>query len=176
MSRIPDTDIDSDSKDYINYQQKHYFTSVKSAYEDEVNMFIHVHLRNYDRHGLGDNQDHEYTDRFGAPIHYLNSWAEGYCMVEDALIKHNDNCSNRFTPFPLVGCYSGAAHLYKNYHDDEPWNRTGWITKQRKHIYNSTTNSGERVEFLNRFFLCLRGKNTVIYILLIFSQLTPAEV
>jgi len=150
--------VDPDTKIAIKEQQHKYFASVKSAYKDEVNMFIHAHLRGYDRHGMGDTQDHAYVDRYGAPIHYLESWAEGYSAIEEALIKHNDACSNPNTHFPLIGSFSGAAHLYKDYHKDEPWNRTGWITKQRKHVYNSK-GEGEAVPFLNRFFLCLRGNN-----------------
>ena len=36
------------------------FTSqpIEQAYGPEVSLFLHCHLRGYDRHGQGTNQDH----------------------------------------------------------------------------------------------------------------------
>jgi len=42
-----------DTQEEILGQQKKEFDSVKQSYQDEMNMFIHAHLRGYDKHGQG---------------------------------------------------------------------------------------------------------------------------
>jgi len=138
----------------IEEKQKKEFESVKQSYQKEMNMFIHAHLRGYDQQGEGRYEDHHYVDRYGAPIQYEESWSEGYRSIDDALLKHNEHCSNEYINFPTVGGYCGGAHLYKNLHKDNPQNWTGWISKQKTHRYNLTDGS---IPYMNRFFVSLRG-------------------
>ena len=39
--------------------------SVRDAYGEEVHLFLHVHLRGYDREGKGKHMDSSYYDKYG---------------------------------------------------------------------------------------------------------------
>ena len=142
------------NRDEIQNLQKKSYESVKAAYENEAHLFIHVHLRGYDDKGQGNNRNAKFFDRYGAPIDFVNTWKEGYRSIEEALLIHNEMCSNNYTYFPRVGAYCGGAHLYKKYNNTDPWNWTGWIPQQRQLPYNSVDGS---LLYANRFFACLRG-------------------
>ena len=107
-------------------------SSVEKAFGEEVNLFMHCHMRGYDRHGEGKQMDSEYYDKYGAPVEKNDSWMEGYHVVEKFLGKHFDICDNEVMDFPLVAGMAGGVHLYKPLHNDKPWNWTGWIPVQRK--------------------------------------------
>ena len=122
----------------------------KDAYGEEVHLFLHVHLRGYDRKGNGKSMDSSYYDKYGAPVDSENSWMEGYHTVEKVLGEHINHCANEGVQFPYVAGMAGAAHLYKPCHENQPWNWTGWVPLQKKWL------SGGKF-FKNRHFLALRG-------------------
>ena len=96
-----------DSNEIKKYQQKSY-NSVKSAYQNEAHLFIHAHLRGYDKKGQGKDKNAEFVDRYGAPIDFQDTWKDGYRSIEEKLLMHNEKCQNKFTYFPLVGAYRGG--------------------------------------------------------------------
>ena len=143
----------------IQAHQMEAYKHVNAAFEDETNLFIHVHLRGYDEEGKGLIKNAMFFDRYGAPIRFEHTWKEGYRSIEEHLLSHNLACINKYTYFPMVGGYGGGAHLYEKYHKTEPYKWTGWIPLQRHLPYNavSPTGSTENVMYHNRFFPCLRG-------------------
>ena len=124
------------NRDEIQNLQKKSYESVKAAYENEAHLFIHVHLRGYDDKGQWNNRNAKFFDRYGAPIDFVNTWKEGYRSIEEALLIHNEMCSNNYTYFPRVGAYCGGAHLYKKYNNTDPW--TGQDGFHGKDSYHST--------------------------------------
>ena len=95
----------------IKKSQTASYNIVKSAYNTETHLFIHVHLRGYDDRGQGDNKNAKFFDRYGAPIDFENTWKDGYRSIEEELLKHNESCKNYFTYFPLVSAYCGGKNL-----------------------------------------------------------------
>ena len=127
----------------------------KKAFGDEIHLFLHCHLRGYDREGRGLQMHAGYYDKYGAPVKVEDLWTEGYYTIEQTLSSHFNHCLNPYVGFPLVIGYGGAAHLYDEFHgDDEPWNWTGWIPKQRTWVGQLQKNMHH---FNNRYFLALRG-------------------
>ena len=126
--------------------------TVLDAFSHEVHLFLHCHLRGYDRTGCGLEMSGHYYDKYGAPVDRKESWSEGYRAVEKELGKHFDQCANPKNELPLVAGYGGGVHLYKpiQNHDVEPWNITGWIPLESKWVC-------EEEYFKNRHFFALRG-------------------
>ena len=124
--------------------------AVEEAFGQEVHMFLHCHLRGYDRHGEGKQSDSGYYDKYGSPIYMQNSWMEGYHAVERTLAEHFDLCIEEELEFPMVVGMAGGVHLYKPLHENKPWNWTGWVPLQKKWLCEGTF-------FSNRFFMTLRG-------------------
>ncbi|XP_028408011.1 uncharacterized protein LOC114530616 [Dendronephthya gigantea] len=52
--------------------------------------------------------------------------------------------------FPVFAGGGGGVHLYKKWHDHEPWNWTGWVPLQKQWLCQGRF-------FSNRYFLALRG-------------------
>ena len=50
---------------------------IHEAFTEEVHLFMHVHLRGYDKDGDGKQMHAEYYDKYGAPMKLENSWLEG---------------------------------------------------------------------------------------------------
>ncbi|XP_028403682.1 uncharacterized protein LOC114526311 [Dendronephthya gigantea] len=124
--------------------------SIELAYGPEVSLFLHCHLRGYDREGKGISGDHDYYDKYGAPAKKDDSWEEGYHVVEKRLAEHYNTVVDNKLNFPLVAGMGGGVHIYKTRHNEEPWNWTGWIPRQKRWLSQGTF-------FSNRFFLGLRG-------------------
>ena len=107
-------------------------SSVERAFGEEVNLFMHCHMRGYDKDGEGKQLHSEYYDKYGAPVDILDSWLEGYHVIEKLLSSYFNLCENEAIDFPLVAGVAGGVHLYKSLHSDKPWNWTGWVPLQRK--------------------------------------------
>ena len=107
-------------------------SSVERAFGKEVNLFMHCHMRGYDKDGEGKQLYSEYYDKYGAPIDVLDSWQEGYHVIEKLLAKYFKLCDSGIMDFPLVAGVASGVHLYKPLHSDKPWNWTGWIPLQRR--------------------------------------------
>ena len=108
-------------------------STVERAFGQEVNLFMHCHLRGYDKDGKGEQLHSKYYDNYGAPVEILKSWSEGYHEIEQYLSKFNfELYNNEIMDFPLVAGVAGGVHLYKSLHSDKPWNWTGWVPLQRK--------------------------------------------
>jgi len=126
--------------------------TILDAYEHEVNVFMHCHLRGYDKTGAGIEMVGSYVDKYGAPLTARASWQEGYRAIEEELAKHFKVSANKYSGMPLIAGYGGGVHLYKpiKMHDDKPWNMTGWIPLESKWCC-------ENKYFRNRHFFALRG-------------------
>ena len=127
-------------KEGVENIQLESYQSVKDAINEtpnEINFFVHIHLRHYDEQGLGLKQDGMFVDRYGAPVPFHDSWMDGSKAIENALLLHNNYCLNKYTYFPMIGGYAGGAHLYKKYNNNNPWNWTGWIPQQKSFPYNA---------------------------------------
>ena len=124
--------------------------SVERAFGKEVNLFMHCHLRGYDKNGQGKQMDSSYYDKYGAPVQMNDSWLEGYHVVERTMAEHFNAVDNDDVDFPLIAGMAGGVHLYKPLHEDKPWNWTGWVPLQKKWLCEGTF-------FSNRFFMTLRG-------------------
>ena len=127
-------------------------------YSDEVHLFMHAHMRGYDRTGEGLRLDSTFIDKYGAPMHLQDFWMEGYHAIERMLADHYKATDNPFIKFPPVAGYAGGTHLYKvgTDHSIEPWNWTGWIPRWRQHVVVDANNPDGRPLY-NRFFLAFRG-------------------
>ena len=155
------------SKKNICHEEKCPFTDidVKEAYGQEVHMFLHVHLRGYDKTGEGKYMDASYFDKYGAPVNLKSSWSEGYHAVEEHLAKHFKKVLNEETEFPPPVGVAGGSHLYKPVHcqneaewegeGDKPWNVTGWIPLQKRWLHSGKF-------FDNRHFLGIRGNEVCV--------------
>ena len=126
--------------------------TVFDAFGQEVNVFLHCHLRGYDKTGCGEEMLAQYFDKYGAPVDRHHSWSEGYRDVEKQLGLHFDQSANPKNELPLIAGYGGGVHLYQpiKYHDEEPWNITGWVPLENKWCC-------EKNFFRNRHFFALRG-------------------
>ena len=155
------------SKKNIRHEEEWPFIDidVKEAYGQEVHMFLHVHLRGYDKTGEGKHMDASYLDKYGAPVHTKESWTEGYRTVEEQLAKHFNKVLNKDMDFPPPVGVAGGSHLYKLVHckneerDDKPWNVTGWIPLQRRWLHSD---KGGGKFFHNRHFLGIRGNEVCV--------------
>ena len=127
-------------------------------YGDEIHLFMHCHMKGYDRTGEGKNLDSSFFDKYGAPIHIQDFWMEGYHAIERLLADHFESTKNPHVKFPPVAGYAGGTHLYKlgTDHTNEPWNWTGWIPLWRKHTIFDTDHPRGR-SLCNRFFMAFRG-------------------
>ena len=47
---------------------------------EEVHIFMHVHMRGYDRTGEGRVKDAGYYDKYGAPAAQKDSWMDGMVL------------------------------------------------------------------------------------------------
>ena len=129
---------------------------LKKLYSEEVHIFLHCHMRGYDRTGEGLHMDHSYFDKYGAPVHVQEFWLEGYHAIEKMLADHFVAVDNPHLKFPPVAGYAGGSHLYKRGtdHNQNPWNWTGWIPRWTQ--FMSVDATGMRL-MSNRFFMAFRG-------------------
>ena len=68
-------------------------------------------------------------------------------MVEKKLAGINDSVmAIEELDFPVFAGGGGGVHLYKTYHNDKPWNWTGWVPLQKRWLCQGTF-------FSNRFVL-----------------------
>lgn len=127
-------------------------------YGDEVHLFMHCHMRGYDRTGEGKSLDCSFFDKYGAPIHLEDFWMEGYHCIERMLADHFISTQNPHIKFPPVAGYAGGTHLYKlgTDHTKEPWNWTGWIPRWQKHYIRDSKHPKGRA-LCNRYFMAFRG-------------------
>ena len=130
----------------------------EKIYGDEIHLFMHAHMRGYDRTGEGIEMDGSFFDKFGAPIHLHDFWLEGYHAIERMLAAHFVACDNPYIKFPPVAGYAGGTHLYKigTEHAKRPWNWTGWIPRWTQHVVVDANNPKGR-HMANRFFMAFRG-------------------
>ena len=73
-----------------------------------------------------------YLDQYGAPVETKNSWVEGYHEIEEQLNDNRTKLRVNKMKFPPILGLAGAAHLYKQFHENKPWNWTGWIPLQNQ--------------------------------------------
>ena len=71
----------------------------EKIYGDEIHLFLHAHMRGYDRTGEGIEMDGSFFDKFGAPIHLHDFWLEGYHAIERMLAVHFVACDNPYIKF-----------------------------------------------------------------------------
>ncbi|XP_066932629.1 uncharacterized protein [Clytia hemisphaerica] len=129
---------------------EHVERPVHEAFTEEVHLFMHVHLRGYDKEGDGKQMHADYYDKYGAPMKLEESWLEGYRDVERQLSHHFNACINPCIPFPKPAATAGGTHLYDMHHFDKPWNWTGFVPEQKKWCCYDKF-------FQNRHFISLRG-------------------
>ena len=131
---------------------------IGELYGDEIHLFMHCHMKGYDRTGEGKIPDSSFFDKYGAPIHLQDFWMEGYHAIERMLADHFTSTKNPHIKFPPVAGYAGGTHLYKigTDHANEPWNWTGWIPRWRKHRITDYKHPRGR-SLCNRFFMAFRG-------------------
>ncbi|XP_066911021.1 uncharacterized protein [Clytia hemisphaerica] len=123
---------------------------VKHAFREEVNLFIHVHMRGYDKNGDGVQMHAAYYDKYGAPMNKERSWLQGYRAIEDEIVKHANRSETEGFDFPIPAAVAGASHLYITHHADNPWDWTGFVPRQSRWVYHDKF-------FQNRHFMNLRG-------------------
>ena len=110
----------------------HTDSTVEPAFGEEVNLFMHCHMRGYDKDGEGKQLHSDFYDQYGAPVDLSDSWLEGYHVIEKMLASYFKLCDNKIMDFPLVAGVAGGVHLYKPLHSEKPWNWTGWVPLQRR--------------------------------------------
>ena len=89
------------------------FKETDGLFTQEVHLFMHCHLKGYDRTGEGLHIDHSFLDKYGAPINIEDYWMEGHHSMDRMLLQHKIKVGNNKIPFPPVAGYVGTAHLYK---------------------------------------------------------------
>ena len=90
------------------------FIETDGLFTQEVHLFMHCHLKGYDRTGEGLHNDRGFFDKYGAPLSIEDYWMEGYHIMDRMLHHHRLKVGNSMgIPFPPVAGYVGTAHLYK---------------------------------------------------------------
>ena len=69
------------SKKEVVTDFEHVQTPVHTAFSEEVHLFMHVHLRGYDKEGNGKQMHADYYDKYGAPMKLEESWLEGWDLI-----------------------------------------------------------------------------------------------
>ncbi|XP_066912420.1 uncharacterized protein [Clytia hemisphaerica] len=123
---------------------------VKNAFREEVNLFIHVHMRGYDQKGDGVQMHAAYYDKYGAPMNKERSWLQGYRAIEDEIVKHANRSETEGFDFPIPAVGWCFSSLYHTHHADNPWDWTGFVPRQSRWVYHDKF-------FQNRHFMNLRG-------------------
>lgn len=128
---------------------------VKAAFGDEVHLFLHYHLRVYDKEGKSENINANYYDKYGAPVFLKDIWTHSYNTIENTLASHFNICKNPYVKNPLIAGFGGGSYLYKPIHNEvDIWNWTGCIPKQSTWL----AAEGQSIyELSNRTFPALRG-------------------
>ena len=49
-----------------------------NLFDHEVHLFMHCHIKSYDRTGEGLAMDHDFIDKFGVPNKLEHFWMEGF--------------------------------------------------------------------------------------------------
>ena len=66
--------------------------ALEDAYGEEVQLFLHCHLRGYDKKGEGKQLHADFYDQYGAPVLKQESWLEGTEYITISVL---------IPPFPL---------------------------------------------------------------------------
>ncbi|XP_066910545.1 uncharacterized protein [Clytia hemisphaerica] len=134
----------------LNVQFERTNRPIIKAFGEEVHLFMHIHLRGYDKNGDGKQMHAEYYDKFGAPMKKEDSWLDGFRSVEEEIANHFNKCQTDGFDFPMPAAVAGGSHLYAMYHYDKPWNWTGFVPGQKKWCCHNEF-------FQNRHFMQIRG-------------------
>ena len=86
---------------------------VSDLFDHEVHLFMHCHIKAYDRTGEGISMDHEFIDKFGVPNKLEHFWMEGYHSMDRRLARHMFSVGHEQIPFPPVAGYAGNKHTDK---------------------------------------------------------------
>ena len=91
-------------KEFFYNPQKHV---VSDLFDHEVHLFMHCHIKAYDRTGEGISMDHDFLDKFGVPNKLEHFWMEGYHSMDRRLARHMFSVGHQQIPFPPVAGYAG---------------------------------------------------------------------
>ena len=85
---------------------------VPHLFDHEVHLFMHCHLKAYDRTGEGIHPDPGFVDMFGLPNNVEDFWTEGYHSMDLKLASHMFYVEymkkgTNFLPYPPVAGYAG---------------------------------------------------------------------
>ena len=80
--------------------------ALEDAYGEEVQLFIHCHLRGYDKEGEGKQLHADFYDQYGAPVKKQESWLEGkeYITI--------NKCSVLFSSPPPENIYIYVLRIF----------------------------------------------------------------
>ena len=107
-------------KKFLKEPEKHV---VPHLFDHEVHLFMHCHLKAYDRTGEGIHPDPGFVDMFGLPNNVEDFWTEGYHSMDLKLASHmfyveymkkgqeekmkHSLPPTLFLPYPPVAGYAG---------------------------------------------------------------------
>ena len=87
------------------YHPKKYLAP--DMFGNEVHLFMHCHLKSYDRTGEGIHMDNDFIDKFGMPNKLEHFWMEAYHAMDRKLARHMFSVGHGEIPFPPVAGYAG---------------------------------------------------------------------
>ena len=87
------------------YQPQKYLAP--DMFGNEVHLFMHCHLKSYDRTGEGIHMDNDFIDKFGMPNKLEHFWMEAYHAMDRKLARHMFSVGHGQIPFPPVAGYAG---------------------------------------------------------------------
>ena len=70
------------------------FKEKDGLFTQEVHLFMHCHMKGYDRTGEGLQMDHSFFDKYGVPTSIHNYWMEGYHSMDRMLLQHKMRVDN----------------------------------------------------------------------------------
>ena len=62
----------------IKTQMFNFCFGIKNKLAFQVHLFMHCHIKSYDRTGEGLAMDHDFIDKFGVPNKLEHFWMEGF--------------------------------------------------------------------------------------------------
>ena len=140
-----------------------------NIFTNEVHLFMHCHMKAYDKTGEGINRYNGFSDKYGVPINVEDIGTKGHRamdiilalnMFEVKAVKGKDVRIEFYRiQFPPVAGYAGTIHLYKKIegHNNAPWKWTAWIPRnERQEVWDHR--DSKRSIFVNsRCFMAFRA-------------------
>ena len=84
----------------IKTQMFNFCFGIKNKLTLQVHLFMHCHIKSYDRTGEGLAMDHDFIDKFGVPNKLEHFWMEGFVFFTFTSSSKNQGIFGHFFDKP----------------------------------------------------------------------------